>query len=159
MTKPKKTILYIEDDPASLRLIQRMLTHAGYEVFPATRGLDGIDLAREKLPDLILTDLKLPDITGYEIAITLRSEERFKETPIVALTGHSDSDYHDMAIAAGITGYLTKPINITQLLNQLSDVETLVAIKESTDLTRRVTEISLACRDRFLVRGRLRGRP
>jgi signal transduction histidine kinase len=121
MTETKKTILYIEDDPASLRLIERMLTHAGYEVLPAECGLDGIDLARKKRPDLILTDLKLPDITGYEIATTLRGDAHFKETPIVALTSHlADGAHHDMAIAAGITGYLTKPINIAELLNQLS---------------------------------------
>jgi two-component system sensor histidine kinase/response regulator len=114
-------ILYIEDDPASLRMVESMLTRSGYQVLAAECGLDGIDLARKCNPDLILTDINLPDITGYELATTLRNELRFRETPIVALTAQSARDTHQaIAIAAGITGYLTKPIDIDQLLTQLT---------------------------------------
>lgn len=113
-----RTILYIEDDPASRRLIERMLKHAGYRVLLAERGLQGIDLARLERPDLILTDINLPDLSGHEIATTLRNDERFQDTPIVALTaqGHAAQD---MAMAAGVTGFLTKPIDIEILLTQV----------------------------------------
>ncbi|RMG76742.1 MAG: hybrid sensor histidine kinase/response regulator [Chloroflexi bacterium] len=113
-----RTILYIEDDPSSRRLIERMLQHAGYRVILAERGLDGIDLARLERPDLILTDINLPDLSGYEIATMLRSDERLKNTPIVALTAQGNAA-HDMAMAAGVTGFLTKPIDIEVLLKQV----------------------------------------
>ncbi|PJF29987.1 MAG: hypothetical protein CUN52_05590 [Phototrophicales bacterium] len=117
MTQPPK-ILYIEDDPASGKLIERMLTHAGYRVLLANRGLLGIDIARSEFPDLILTDINLPDMSGYEVATALRAEERFAGVPIVALTALGPGA-QDMAMAAGITGFLSKPVDIEQLITQI----------------------------------------
>lgn len=119
MVTPKQhTILYIEDDLASQRLVERMLKFAGYAVLLANRGLNAIDLARQHQPDLILTDINLPDLSGYEIATMLRSDPRFATTPIVALTAMGYSG-HSMAMAAGITGYLTKPVDVERLIKQL----------------------------------------
>lgn len=120
METAKRTILYIEDDPASRRLVERTLTFSGYEVLVAERGLQGVDLARQHQPDLILTDINLPDLSGQEIATALRQEERFAATPIVALTAQSQGSADwEMALAAGINGYLTKPLNIEALPSQL----------------------------------------
>ncbi len=116
----KPTILYIEDDPASRRLVQRALNYAGYEVIVAERGIVGIDLARKHQPDLILTDINLPDLSGHEITTALRADERFHNTPIVALTAQGYGVQHDMAIAAGINGYLTKPLDIEKLSEQVA---------------------------------------
>ncbi|MBI5667328.1 MAG: hybrid sensor histidine kinase/response regulator [Chloroflexi bacterium] len=113
-TSPQ-TILYIEDDPASRSLVSRTLTHAGYRVLVAERGLEGIDIARRERPDLILTDINLPDLSGREVTTKLRSEPQFQTTPIVALTAQSLHEFRDMALAAGITGYLTKPIDVETL--------------------------------------------
>ena len=117
MTQTPK-ILYIEDDPASGKLIERMLTHAGYRVLLANRGLLGIDMARSEFPDLILTDINLPDMSGYEVATALRAEERFAGVPIVALTALGPAA-QDIAMAAGITGFLSKPVDIEQLITQI----------------------------------------
>jgi signal transduction histidine kinase len=114
-----KTILYIEDDDASRLLVERTLTFAGYRVLTAARGLEGIDLARRELPDLILTDINLPDLTGREITTTLRRDERFTATPIVALTAQTLREQREMTMAAGITGYLTKPLDIEALPGQI----------------------------------------
>lgn len=114
-----RTILYIEDDPASRRLVQRSLKHAGYEVLLAERGLQGIDIARTQKPDLVLTDINLPDISGYEIATSLRNDERFAALPIVALTAHGYGEPQHIAAAAGINGYLTKPLNLSYLIRQI----------------------------------------
>lgn len=116
-TKP--TILYIEDDAANRNLVDRILTVSGYEVITAATGLRGIDLARSNDPDLILTDINLPDLKGYEIATVLRLEERFLQTPIVALTGIHYSTQREVALAAGINGYLVKPLNTTTLREQI----------------------------------------
>jgi signal transduction histidine kinase len=116
-TKP--TILYIEDDPASRSLVERTLRHAGYNVLVAECGLQGIDLARSELPDLILTDINLPDLSGREITTTLRGEAHFQKTPIVALTAQIFNEQRELTMAAGITGYLTKPVDIEALPGQI----------------------------------------
>ena len=113
------TILYIEDDASSRLLVDRTLRFAGYKVFIAERGLEGIDLARAEHPDLILTDIDLPDISGRELTTMLRSDERFQKTPIVALTASGYGEQRDLAMAAGLTGYLTKPLDVETLPRQL----------------------------------------
>lgn len=110
-----QTILYIEDDPASRSLVERTLRHAGYRVLIAERGLEGIDIARRETPDLILTDINLPDLSGRELTTTLRSDVRFKKTPIVALTAQAYDEARNMAMAAGANGYLTKPVDVETL--------------------------------------------
>jgi signal transduction histidine kinase len=114
-----QTILYIEDDPASRLLVERALTHMGYRVLLAERGLDGIDMARRESPDLILTDINLPDLSGREITTTLRREARFERTPIVALTAQGEGEHRALTMAAGATGYLTKPVDVEQLMQQV----------------------------------------
>jgi signal transduction histidine kinase len=116
---PTRTVLYIEDDPASRLLVERTLRYAGYRVLVADCGLVGIDVALREEPDLILTDINLPDLTGREITTRLRSEARFRRTPIVALTAAVLRDQRDMAMAAGLTGYLTKPLDIVALPGQI----------------------------------------
>lgn len=119
MTVTKETILYIEDDPASRQLVERALTHEGYKVLVAERGLDGIDIARSAFPDLILTDINLPDISGREITTALRREPRFSKVPIVALTAQGQGEYQAMTMAAGVTGYLSKPVDIELLVERV----------------------------------------
>ena len=113
------TILYIEDDAASRSLVERTLRYGGYRVVIAECGLDGIDAARRELPDLILTDINLPDMSGREITTMLRSDPRFSTTPIVALTAQTMNEQRHMALAAGLTGYLTKPIDVEGLLEKV----------------------------------------
>lgn len=115
----KVTILYIEDDPGSQSLVQRMLTFAGYRVLVASRGIEGLDVAFKEMPDLILMDINLPDLSGREVTTRLRSDERFRNLPIVALTALSQAGEREKAIAAGATGYLTKPIDIDKLPEQV----------------------------------------
>lgn len=115
-----KTILYIEDDPASRSLVERTLRYGGYRVLLEERALDGIDTARREQPDLILTDINLPDMSGREVTTVLRSEPRFQRTPIVALTAQTMSEHRELALAAGLTGYLTKPVDVERLLERIA---------------------------------------
>ncbi len=115
------TILYIEDDPGSQVLVQRMLQYAGYRVLLAATGLAGIDLARSSRPDLILMDINLPDMSGREVTTRLRAMEGFKDLPIVALTALSQAGEREKAIAAGLTGYLVKPLDVDILPQQVAD--------------------------------------
>jgi signal transduction histidine kinase len=120
VTDLQQTILYIEDDPASRSLVERTLRHAGYRVLVAERGLEGIDIARRECPDLILTDINLPDLSGREITTRLRGDLRFERTPIVALTAMGYGENRALAMAAGVTGYMTKPIDVEALSDQVA---------------------------------------
>jgi signal transduction histidine kinase len=120
VTDLQQTILYIEDDPASRSLVERTLRHAGYRVLVAERGLEGIDIARRECPDLILTDINLPDLSGREITTRLRGDARFERTPIVALTAMGYGENQALALAAGVTGYMTKPVDVEALTEQVA---------------------------------------
>lgn len=133
------TILYIEDDPASRRLVQRVLGSRGYNVHVAADGLEGISLARETKPNLILMDINLPSMDGREITTRLRSIPHFAHTPIVALTANHSPGSRELALAAGCTGFLTKPIDVSVFPSQVKDflqghVEPLAAEEKSTHL-------------------------
>lgn len=120
-TTNKARILYIEDDRASRQLVERVLNSRGYTVFLADDGLQGINLAREKEPELILMDINLPNMDGREITTRLRSLPNFAQTPIVALTANSSPGSRELALAAGCTGFLTKPIDVTTFPREVED--------------------------------------
>ncbi len=113
------TVLYIEDDEASRVLVERVLTYAGYRVLIASRALDGIDLARKHHPDLILTDINLPDLSGREIAVRLRSDSQLKTVPIVALIPQRQLAEQDRSFVAGISGAIAKPIDVNTFTHQI----------------------------------------
>jgi signal transduction histidine kinase len=115
----KGIVLYIEDDKASQRLVHRVLESYGYEVHVAGDGLEGIALARQKRPNLILMDINLPNMDGQEITTRLRGLPNFTNTPIVALTANNSPGSREQALAAGCTGFLTKPIDVSQFPHQV----------------------------------------
>lgn len=112
-------ILYIEDDPGSQRLVQRILESHGYKVLLADGGLSGIELARRERPHLILMDINLPDMNGREITTRLRGSSGFEEIPIVALTANISPGSRERALAAGCDGFLTKPISVATFPTQV----------------------------------------
>ena len=141
MVNPVETILYIEDDPASRRLVQRVLGSKGYNVLVADDGLKGIALAREKQPHLILMDINLPNMDGREITTRLRSLPHFSNVPIVALTANHSPGSRELALAAGCSGFMTKPINVSTFPQNVRDylegrVEPLTPEEQSHHLQR-----------------------
>jgi len=127
----KATILYIEDDPGSQQLVRRTLEFAGHKVLLASRGIEGMDMVAKHKPDLILMDINLPDLSGREITTRLRSNERYRTIPIVALTALNQAGEREKALAAGLTGYLTKPIDVDKFVGQVTHY--LEGKKESVD--------------------------
>jgi two-component system, sensor histidine kinase and response regulator len=109
------TILIIEHDDQTRHDIQFILKGVGYHIVAASRGLDGIDIARKLNPELIIVAMDLPDLMGGELTTTLRSDNRFKDTPVLALLSSDDPEQRDMAFAAGINGHMVKPINLEAL--------------------------------------------
>jgi signal transduction histidine kinase len=112
-------VLYIEDDAASQRLVKRLLGSYGYTVSVAADGLQGVSLAREVVPDIILMDINLPHIDGRSVTTRLRSIANFADIPIVALTANNSPGNRELALAAGCTGFLTKPIDVDQFPEQI----------------------------------------
>ncbi len=111
------TILYIEDNPDNKELVQKALLAQGYQFLWAATGLDGIAMANTHEPNLILLDINLPDIDGYEVARRLRSGENSKllYIPIIAITANALKGDAEKALAAGCDVYMAKPINIREL--------------------------------------------
>lgn len=120
-TTPAKKILYIEDDPEARFLMADIFRYKGYSYIEAARGLEGIQLAREHLPHLILIDLQLPDMQGYEVTTLLKSFPELENTPIIALTAETQKDVRSLVLTAGCDGYISKPINITEFLFKIEE--------------------------------------
>ena len=110
-------ILYIEDNPDNMMLVQRALESRGYHLLKAMRGLDGVVTAEREEVDLILLDINLPDIDGYEVARCLRpsSKRELKNVPIIAVTANALKGDAEKALDAGCDVYMSKPINIHEL--------------------------------------------
>lgn len=116
-----KKILYIEDDPEARYLMADIFRFKGYTYLEAARGLEGINLAKEHLPNLILIDLQLPDMQGYEVTTHLKSLPQLEKTPIIALTAETKKDVKELVLTAGCDGYISKPINITEFLFKIEE--------------------------------------
>ncbi len=121
MTTSKAIILYVEDDKDSQTLIHRILTHNGYRVLIAPTGLDGLDMARQHHPDLILTDINLPDMSGREITDRLRADPQLGDVPIVAVTAQVHDFERRKTLVAGVNAYLTKPIDLRELVRTVKE--------------------------------------
>jgi two-component system, cell cycle response regulator DivK len=112
-------ILLIEDHPANLELMFYLLDHAGYEVIYAENGLAGLELARHRSPDLILSDILLPGLDGFGILAALMKEERLAEIPVVAVTASAMAGDREAIIAAGFDDYISKPIEPETFVQQI----------------------------------------
>jgi two-component system cell cycle response regulator DivK len=114
------TILYIEDNPQNMRLVRKMLHVGGYNILEAVDGLTGLDIAAEKVPDLILMDINLPDIDGIEATARIKADPQLAHIPVIALTANAMHGDRERFLAAGCDGYLAKPVSKTELLNTIS---------------------------------------
>jgi two-component system cell cycle response regulator DivK len=115
-----KRILIVEDNEMNRDVLSRRLRRQGYDVLIAAAGLDGLRLAGDARPDLILMDLGIPDIDGWECARRLKTELATSAIPIIALTAHAMLDDRQKALEAGCDDFDTKPINFTGLLDKMT---------------------------------------
>jgi diguanylate cyclase (GGDEF)-like protein len=115
----EKKVLHIEDDFENRRLVQHIIESKNLKYHFAVNGLMGLKLAEEIIPDLVLVDISLPDLQGYEITTYLKNLPELTHTNIVAVTGHSDSETRSMTKAAGCDDFIAKPFDITHFSDQL----------------------------------------
>lgn len=118
MNSPK--ILYIEDNPENRLLVRRILEAEGYDVVEAIDGPSGLEVAAASPPDLILLDINLPEMDGYELVGKLRQIPGLATTPIIALTAYALRGDRERILAAGCDGYIQKPIDVDSLPIQVT---------------------------------------
>jgi len=112
----KGRILIVEDNMDNYELVRFVLERAGYDVFLAVNGRDGVDAARLQKPDLILMDLGMPEMDGWTASQKLKSDEATKSIPVYALSAHTLPQDRKRAMQAGCDGYVTKPIHVQSFL-------------------------------------------
>ena len=112
-------VLVVEDNEMNRDMLSRRLQKRGYEVLIAEDGAQGLARAAADLPDLILMDMSLPEVDGWEATRRLRAAEATAKIPIIALTAHAFSDDRDKALAAGCDDFDTKPIELPRLLEKM----------------------------------------
>jgi two-component system cell cycle response regulator DivK len=116
----RKTILYIEDNPENRLLVRRVLEVEGYRVIEADSGKTGLQKAKTIAPDLVLMDINLPEIDGYELTHRLKQMPDLAGVPIVAMTANVMKGDREKTFAAGCDGYIQKPIDVDQLPLQIA---------------------------------------
>jgi two-component system cell cycle response regulator DivK len=114
-----KTVLLVEDDRDNRSIYRTILEHFGYTVLEAADGEEGIRMAREERPGVILMDLSIPKIDGWEATRILKADERTRHTPILALSAHALVPDRTRATEVGCDGYLTKPVEPRQVVEEI----------------------------------------
>lgn len=123
MAEEKKRVLCIEDDAEMIDLIRLILERKGFEVLEAVGGKEGLEVSRRELPDLILLDLMMPEVDGWEVFRQLRADEQLKDIPVIVVTAKAQSI--DIVLGlhiAKVDGYVTKPFGPQELLKSVNKV-------------------------------------
>jgi len=133
-TSAGQRVLLVEDNEDNRTIYSTVLRYLGYQVIEAQDGLEAVALARSERPDLILMDISIPGIDGWEATRVLRQDPSTRAVPIVALTAHALADDRERASTAGFTSYLTKPIEpnavvaeVRRLIGQAGETRTASA--------------------------------
>lgn len=113
-------VLVVEDNEDNLTLVVDVLSSMDYEVIVASDGLEGVEKTRAEKPDLILMDLSLPRMDGWTATRQLKADPELKAIPVIALTAHAMVGDREKALEAGCDDYVTKPINIPELIEKLN---------------------------------------
>ena len=117
--KPQIKILIVEDNQDSRELVVKVLKNKGYQMIEAVDGEEALEKTADHKPNIILMDISIPKLDGYEVAKRLKEHEEFKSIPIVALTAHAMRGDREKFISIGFEGYISKPINVHELPNQI----------------------------------------
>ena len=113
-------ILYVEDNTDNVYMLTRRLKKKGFEVLVAEDGQQGVEMALSELPDLILMDLSLPIMDGWEATKNIKADENGKNIPIIALSAHAMEEHKKSAMEAGCNDYDTKPVDLKRLMSKIS---------------------------------------
>lgn len=113
------SVLIVDDEPDNLEIVAESLVFFGLSVKIARNGLEGLDLLKEFSPDLILLDLSMPKMDGWEMRSRVKADPATRDIPVIALSAHAMAGDMERALQAGFDGYLTKPVNIMTILDDI----------------------------------------
>ena len=119
---PRKTVLVIDDDALQVKALEKKLPESGYAVLTADKAADGLALAMNKYPDVIILDVMMPIINGYNLCQLLKNDPKHKHIPIIMLTSRDSEKDREIGRDVGANIYLTKPLDIPLLLEKLKDL-------------------------------------
>ena len=114
-----KRILVVDDNEANMHLVRFILQKNGFQVLEARSGTDGVALAIQERPDMVIMDIQLPDIDGLEATKRIRAAETNGNVPIIALTSYAMPGDREKSLDAGCTGYISKPINVKTFIAEI----------------------------------------
>ncbi|MDR0577631.1 MAG: response regulator [Candidatus Accumulibacter sp.] len=117
---PVKTILIVDDSPTERHVLSELLTRSGYRVSNAENGEEGVEKARKEKPDLILMDVVMPGLNGYQATRTLTRDETTKHIPIIVCTSKGQETDRIWGLRQGALDYIVKPINAADLLSKIA---------------------------------------
>lgn len=118
--KKQGRILVVEDNPPILEQVTKILKDKGYTTYKAVDGMDAITKAKTLVPDLIILDVILPKINGFQVCRLLKNTQQFRDIPVIILSGKKDQSDKDWGIKIGADCYLTKPVETNLLLETVS---------------------------------------
>ncbi|MGC2199241.1 MAG: response regulator [Stellaceae bacterium] len=118
----RKRILVVEDNQLGLKLLSQLLQAHNYDILQTPEGWEAIDLARDKQPDLILMDIRLPDISGLDVTRMLKQDDQTKAIPIIAVTAFAMPGDEKRALESGCDAYIAKPIILDNLLQAIQSI-------------------------------------
>ncbi len=127
-----KKILIVEDNELNLKLFKDLLGAHGFETFETKDGLNVPSLVREIRPDLILMDIQLPEISGFDITRNLKAEPDLRDIPIIAVTAFAMKDDEERILKAGCEAYISKPISIIPFLQTIERFVSVAKLEETT---------------------------
>ena len=113
-------ILLVEDNEMNMDMLSRRLSRKGFEIIAATDGEQGVTMAQSERPDLILMDMSLPVIDGWEATRRIKTDPKTQAIPIIALTAHAMAGDREKALEAGCDDYDSKPVDLSRLLHKIS---------------------------------------
>ena len=122
LKRTARKVLVVDDDPSISRLIAMALSSNGYEVFEALNGIKGYKVARREKPDVVLLDIMMPDVDGYEVFRRIKLDPTTNEIPIVFVSAKSSDDDVNKGLSMGANAYITKPFEISRLLEKVREL-------------------------------------
>jgi DNA-binding response OmpR family regulator len=138
MSASRHKLLLVDDTETNIKLLRALLAGAGYEVVTARSGSEALSTAEREDPDLILLDIMMPDLTGFEVCQRLRAAERTRQTPILFLTALHELEDHVKGIDVGGDDVLTKPVNKLELLTRVRSLLRLRTLAAEVEKQRRL---------------------
>jgi DNA-binding response OmpR family regulator len=118
-----KTIVHVEDEPEMVDLVKLILGRKGYQVIGATGGQEGLDVIREHVPDLILLDLMMPDVEGWDVYQQVRADEKLKDIPVIVVTAKAQNIDKVLGLhIAKVDDYISKPFSPQELVDSIEEV-------------------------------------